>query len=187
MKKRRVWGICLVAFVIVAMAVWCVCTEVAARELAEALEKAKRDGDEAKAQVYALLEENAALKNEVDDLTEEAAEAELAKKLLRLPRIDNCTVSHYCCEKYEHICGTGSGMTASGVPVQADVSCAVDPLVIPMGSRVYVDYGDGRIYTYIAHDTGGAVNGGHIDVAVETHEDALRRGIRSATVWWEEG
>lgn len=106
--------------------------------------------------------------------------------LLRLDRIDGCTVSHYCCERYEHICGTGSGITASGAPVQAGVSVAVDPLMIPLGSTVYVDYGNGEIHIYTAHDTGGAVNGGHIDVAVATHDEALRRGMKTATVWWED-
>lgn len=113
-------------------------------------------------------------------------DAEWREYLRGLDRIDGCTVSHYCCELRPHICGTGSGITASGEPVQAGVSVAVDPLVIPLGSTVYVDYGDGEIHTYTAHDTGGAVNGGHIDVAVETHEEALRRGMRTATVWWEE-
>ena len=115
------------------------------------------------------------------------AEADaLAHRLARLPRLDDCTVSHYCCELYPHICGTGTGYTASGAPVQAGVSVAVDPTVIPLGSTVYVDYGDGAVHTYLAQDTGGAVSGSHIDVAVATHAEATRLGMKNATVWWEE-
>ena len=95
-------------------------------------------------------------------------------------------VSHYCCELYEHICGTGNGITASGTQVTAGVSVAVDPEIIPLGSVVYVDYGDGEIHSYIAEDVGGAVNGAHIDVAVEMHDVAMQLGLRRATVWWEE-
>lgn len=35
-----------------------------------------------------------------------------------------CTA--YCTEKREHICGTGTGITASGAPVEADVTVAAD-------------------------------------------------------------
>ena len=37
----------------------------------------------------------------------------------------NCTA--YCSEQYEHICGTGDGITASGVQAEPGVSIAVDP------------------------------------------------------------
>ena len=41
-----------------------------------------------------------------------------------------------------------------------------------MGSKVYIEgYG-----TRIAQDTGGAVNGNHIDIAEETHAEAERLG-----------
>ena len=45
-------------------------------------------------------------------------------------------------------------------------SLAVDPSVIPLGSRVYVPayQGDGRGGWFTADDTGGAITGAHIDV-----------------------
>jgi 3D (Asp-Asp-Asp) domain-containing protein len=45
-------------------------------------------------------------------------------------------------------------------------SIAVDPSVIPLGSRVYVPaYShDGHGGWFLAQDTGGAVTGAHIDV-----------------------
>lgn len=100
-------------------------------------------------------------------------------------RIEGCLISHYCCERYEHICGTGDGLTANGTEVTAGRSCAVDPYVIPLGSTVWVDVG-GEIREYIAEDVGGWVNGAHIDLAVATHDEASEMGIYTTTVWWRE-
>ena len=100
--------------------------------------------------------------------------------------VHNCTVTYYCCEKRPHICGGGTGKTATGTDVTAGRSAAVDPNVIPLGAEIFVDYGDGVLHSYIAEDTGSAVLGGHIDLAVQTHEEALALGVREATVWWTE-
>ena len=45
-------------------------------------------------------------------------------------------------------------------------SIAVDPGLIPLGSRVYVPAyrGDGHGGWFVAQDTGGAISGRHIDV-----------------------
>lgn len=95
-----------------------------------------------------------------------------------------CTVTYYCCEKRPHICGGGTGKTATGTDVTAGRSAAVDPSVIPLGAEIYVDYGDGILHQYIAEDTGSAIGGAHIDLAVETHDEALQLGTAFATVWW---
>ena len=52
------------------------------------------------------------------------------------------------------------------LPLRYDQSIAVDPAVIPLGSRVYVPaYShDGHGGWFIAQDTGGAISGDHIDV-----------------------
>lgn len=100
--------------------------------------------------------------------------------------LHNCTVTYYCCEKRPHICGGGTGKTATGTDVTAGRSAAVDPNVIPLGAEIFVDYGDGVLHSYIAEDTGSAVLGGHIDLAVQTHEEALELGTAVATVWWIE-
>lgn len=100
--------------------------------------------------------------------------------------VRNCTVTYYCCERREHVCGGGTGKTATGTDVTAGRSAAVDPNVIPLGAEIFVDYGDGVLHSYIAEDTGSAVLGGHIDLAVQTHEEALELGTAVATVWWIE-
>lgn len=98
--------------------------------------------------------------------------------------VHNCTITYYCCEKRPHICGGGTGKTATGTDVTAGRSAAVDPNVIPLGAEIYVDYGDGILHQYIAEDTGSAIGGAHIDLAVETHDEALQLGTAFATVWW---
>ncbi len=89
--------------------------------------------------------------------------------------IGECTITAYCCEPYEHICGTGDGLTATGIPVTPGI-VAVDAEVIPLGSTVIID---GQ--RYLAADTG--VSGLHVDVAVPTHAEALEEGVRTAEVW----
>ncbi len=54
----------------------------------------------------------------------------------------------------------------AALPLRFYQSIAVDPSVIPLGSRVYVPAykRDGHGGWFIAQDTGGAINGKHIDV-----------------------
>ena len=85
--------------------------------------------------------------------------------------IGNFRCTSYCTQPYKHICGTGDGITASGAPVTAGLTIAVDPEIIPLGSVVYIE----DVGVRVAQDIGGAVQGYCIDVAVEgSHEDALR-------------
>ena len=103
--------------------------------------------------------------------------------LSRSSVIDDCTVTFYCAEKYQHICGTGDGIAADGTPVLPWATCAVDPSIIPLGSTVMVDLCDGYgLRTLVANDTG--VKGNHIDICVPTHDEALRLGIQTSTVYW---
>lgn len=125
---------------------------------------------------------------EQDDPREEN-ENELieAALLASAHRLDNVTVTHYCiCQR---CCGKAPdhpayGITASGRRATPGVSVAVDPEVIPLGSDVLVDYGDGVIHYYAADDTGSGVTGRHIDLCAGSHEEALQMGRRTATVYW---
>jgi len=68
--------------------------------------------------------------------------------------------------------------TASGTAPEYG-TVAVDPGVIPMGSRLYVEgYGHAT-----ALDTGSAINGNRIDVFLESHSEASRWGVRSVRVY----
>ena len=109
----------------------------------------------------------------------ERIEAALLERAVKLEAV---TVTHY--DPCVQCCGKTDGITASGVRATPGVTVAVDPAVIPLGSTVYADYGDGILHTYRAEDTGGAVRGNHIDLCVESHEEALALGVREAAVWW---
>jgi 3D (Asp-Asp-Asp) domain-containing protein len=86
------------------------------------------------------------------------------------------TLTAYCaCEK---CCGKSDGITATGTVATAGRTIAVDPTVIPYGSRIQI-YGN----TYIAEDCGGAIKQNKIDVYFDTHEEALEFGRRSAEVF----
>lgn len=115
----------------------------------------------------------------------EAAENELieAALLARSHKLEDVTITFYCCEERPHICGTGSGITASGRRVTPYVSCAVDPDIIPLGSTIMIEYNGEMVYLR-ADDTGPAVKGDHIDIAVKEHQEALSLGVKTADIWW---
>jgi 3D (Asp-Asp-Asp) domain-containing protein len=70
-----------------------------------------------------------------------------------------------------------SGTTATGLPVGFGV-VAVDPAVIPLGTRLTIPgYGEG-----VAADTGGAVRGLTIDLWFPTLAQALAWGRRTVTI-----
>ena len=126
-----------------------------------------------------LPEEDAQEEEAQEDFENEKIEAALLEKAIRL---DDVTVTHY--DPCVKCCGKTDGITATGVPVTPYYTVAVDPEIIPLGSEVLVDYGDGVIHYYRAEDTGGGVNGKHIDLCVTDHTEALTLGVRQATVWF---
>ena len=87
-------------------------------------------------------------------------------------------LSAYCVENYPHICNNGdSSTTATGTVPTAGRTIAVDPKVIPYGSKVIING-----HTYIAEDCGGAIKGNRIDIVFNTHKEALNFGIQYAEV-----
>ncbi|WP_047980707.1 G5 and 3D domain-containing protein [Ornithinibacillus contaminans] len=78
-------------------------------------------------------------------------------------------------------CSGCSGFTTTGINLNANPNMkviAVDPSVIPLGTKVWVQgYGEA-----IAGDTGGHINGNRIDVHVPTKADAYQWGVRKVKV-----
>lgn len=82
---------------------------------------------------------------------------------------------------YTPYCAGCSGITATGIDVRSNPNqkvIAVDPSVIPLGSKVWVEgYGEA-----IAGDTGGAIKGNKIDILMPTQEQAINFGRQSITI-----
>lgn len=78
---------------------------------------------------------------------------------------------------------SGGGHTASGTHVRRNndgySSVAVDPRVIPLGTRLYID---GYGYA-VAEDTGGAIKGSKIDLYFNTYSETDNWGVRAVTVY----
>lgn len=91
--------------------------------------------------------------------------------------LGNFRISYYCpCTTCN---GNSHGITASGARLQPGVSIAVDPSVIPLGSKVYIEGLGWRV----AHDTGSAIKGNRIDVCVSGHSEAYANGIDYLNVY----
>lgn len=74
--------------------------------------------------------------------------------------------------------GNGAGITATGIMARHGV-VAVDPNVIPLGSRLYIPgYG-----MALAADTGGAIKGNIIDLCMEDYGEAISFGRRTVKVY----
>ncbi|EHQ87287.1 3D domain-containing protein [Desulfosporosinus youngiae] len=70
------------------------------------------------------------------------------------------------------------GRTATGASVRSGI-IAVDPRIIPLGKKVYVEgYGSAS-----ALDTGGAIKGNRIDLYMNSQQEALSWGVRTVTVY----
>jgi 3D (Asp-Asp-Asp) domain-containing protein len=99
----------------------------------------------------------------------------------------NTGVMHALLSFYEH--GPGSinddqilanGKTSIGRKPVVGRTIAVDPKVIPYGSRVFIPGFGWRV----AEDTGAQIKGNRIDVLVENEEKAYNLGRKSALVLW---
>ncbi|MCR5178878.1 MAG: 3D domain-containing protein [Lachnospiraceae bacterium] len=86
------------------------------------------------------------------------------------------TLTAYCpCE----LCtGKRDGITYSGTKACQGRTIAVDPALFRMGDQVMID---GHVFT--CEDTGKAIKSTHIDIFMDSHEEALSFGTRKAEVY----
>jgi len=78
----------------------------------------------------------------------------------------------------------GYGITASGMRAQRGV-VAVDPRVIPLGTKLYIESADGSyVYGYaVAGDTGGAIKGNRVDLFMDSYSECMQFGRRTVNVY----
>lgn len=70
-------------------------------------------------------------------------------------------------------------ITATGTKPQAGKTIAVDPAVIPYGTKVYIPKFD---KVFIAEDCGGGIKGNKIDIYMNTKEECLSWGVRNIEI-----
>lgn len=102
--------------------------------------------------------------------TEYIPPKEISLGKFKITHYCNCSI---CCGKY-----AGMGLTASGAKLQAGTTIAVDPKVIPYGTKIIINE-----HTYIAQDCGGGVKGNHIDIYCSSHKEALANGTYTVEVF----
>ena len=83
--------------------------------------------------------------------------------------LGNFKLTAYCpCKSCS---GNWGNSTATGVKAKPNHTVAVDPKVIPYGTKLYIN---GTVY--VAEDCGGAVKGNIIDIYFETHKEVNQFG-----------
>lgn len=80
-----------------------------------------------------------------------------------------------------HDNGKWGNLTYMGTQVRPGI-IAVDPKVIPLGSTVYIEFPDGHGTQAVAEDTGGAIKGNRIDIAMWTVAEAYDFGMQKVKV-----
>lgn len=95
------------------------------------------------------------------------------------------TLTAYCaCSR---CCGSyADGYTATGTLATEGRTIAVDPSVVPYGSKVLLIWPDGTQHEYIAEDCGSGINGNRIDVFIADHEAARVFGVQRAAAYLTE-
>lgn len=148
--------------------------EAEAKARAEAEAKAKAEAEAQAKQAY-----NALLTETIAPKTVSYSADLMASDLIKdnATALGNFKLTFYCpCYSCN---GNTHGITASGTQMAEGRTIAVDPKVIPLGSRVYIEgYG-----VFVAEDTGGAIKNSKIDVVVSSHARCNDLGVQYANVY----
>jgi Uncharacterized protein conserved in bacteria len=144
--------------------------EAKAKAAREAKEKAER---EAKEQAEREAREQAAREQEAKEQEQQAASTSAAPS----GRTMMMEATAYSSDPADAM--GGGTVTATGQNLLSNpMAVAVDPSVIPLGTRLYVEgYGEA-----IASDTGGAIQGNIIDVHFPTYDQCVQWGRRQVQV-----
>ena len=140
---------------------------------------AKDKWDEHNETVVTLTEDyNKALKAEREAEAKRNAEEEAKRKAEEAKR--GRLVARMKCTFYTGSPDEGGSITALGTPVTPWYTVAVDPRVIPLGSKIRIEGFDGVFY---CADTGGAIKGNIIDIAVGSKSEASNLGVQYRNVY----
>ena len=154
------------------------------KETQSELEQYQSDYQLEQEKVSQLTDDIASVNNELATVKSELEDAnstinDLKNTEYKLVYMGDFKLTHYCPGYHGEPCGTGDGITATGTKVVEGRTIAVDPKVIPYGTKVYIEGYGWRT----AEDCGGGVKGNHIDIAIEDHSTALSMGAKNGGVW----
>jgi 3D (Asp-Asp-Asp) domain-containing protein len=138
---------------------------VVIENLRKELEKTQQDNNK-------LKQENEMLRQQNDELE--------AEKKRRLANTFEVEATAYC-----DMGTTANGFNLTGLSREEAMTIAVDPNVIPLGSKVQVTFDGPFEYlsgVYTANDTGGVITGNIIDVFIPNHDEAMAFGRRTCAV-----
>ena len=117
-----------------------------------------------------------------------SGELQIGDGVITLPSGEVLTYTHSGTFKgtaYTHGIGGVDFITATGTTVHWG-TVAVDPKVIPYGTRMFIITNDGE-YVYglsTAEDCGGGVNGNHVDLYFPTVDSCFQFGVRECTIYF---
>ena len=75
---------------------------------------------------------------------------------------------------------TGDTITSTGTVPKVGHTIAVDPSVIPYGTRVYIPEFD---KVFVAEDCGSAIKGNRIDIFMESEAKCNEWGVKNITIY----
>lgn len=153
-------------------------TTMEVESLKEQLGESKEYELKLEKEIELLIENNAIL---LDKHNELESKLERSKSQSKVTRGSSKSTLEFVATAYcpcEICCGKWSGgNTKSGTIPKEGRTIAVDPNVIPLGSKVIVNG-----TSYIAEDTGSAIKGNMVDIFFNNHQEALNWGRQKVRV-----
>ena len=144
-------------------------TEIQLKSEIEKRQQAEESLQELKVKIEKLEEENKRLLDRLESFLDEFSIAEF-------------TVTAYAPFDSHGLCSDGNpSSTATGTYPTEGRTVAVDPSVIPLGSRLIIE-GQG---VRVAEDTGGLIKGKRVDIMFDSRREALRFGRQEIKVIYE--
>ncbi len=148
----------------------------------ELIETTDEVSEEEYSEEYVVSEESPEEYEASEEYEEVSDEAELYEEVIeeepQETTQDNGEFSYseaFTCTAYAYVAG---GYGASGNPAVVG-TVAVDPSIIPLGTRLYIE---GYGYA-VANDTGGNIIGYTLDLVMDTEAECYQWGVRTVTVY----
>lgn len=132
------------------------------------LQDVQKTVQEQDAKVQSLQQDNEDLRGKVEELRREVNRGNARAFAVEVTAYD---LSEASCNKgmsHPDYGSTASGVSLKGQTLESARAIAVDPNIIPLGSKVRLQFDDPKWQhlngVYTAVDTGGAIKGNHIDL-----------------------